>query len=300
MWWDEALSITKDDESFQTNVKKIIDHNKKLSKLDKDKLMLIVDSSSENQAETWSSQSVVPTRKEELTIAGLDWIKKGDDLVNSGKHKEAIKCYDKAIEMDPNDIHGVGVDALYRKGQVLSDTTSGRGLFVNNYDRYDAIECFKKIVALYPTYTNAWFSLARILEELGIKKNSKEIISCCDAIPETDPLFHYALTIKTRVFFELKRHEEAFECCDKALGNLTYYTGYSSMPDFALPMDGETSEDANKRLMFVLKLMVYSGKRLKKHDEKIRYKIDWCYEKILYLNPNDYEAQKYIKKRDSG
>ena len=31
-------------------------------------------------------------------LDGFDWIKKGDDLVNSGKHKEAIKCYDKAIE----------------------------------------------------------------------------------------------------------------------------------------------------------------------------------------------------------
>ena len=115
--------------------------------------------------------------KEKTTRIPEAVFQEGDDLVNSGKHKEAIKCYDKAIEMDPKNAR-----AWYNKGEVLSSTTSARGLFINNQDRYDAIDCFKKVIELDPrNAAKAWVNIAKVLAGLNIKKNSNDIIMCCDA-----------------------------------------------------------------------------------------------------------------------
>jgi tetratricopeptide (TPR) repeat protein len=48
-----------------------------------------------------------------------DWNKKGNTLYNLKKYDEAIKCYDKAIEINPNDAgpwEGKG-NALYGLGK---------------------------------------------------------------------------------------------------------------------------------------------------------------------------------------
>jgi len=42
------------------------------------------------------------------------WIKQGSELMNSEKYNEAIKAYEKAIEINPNDS-----DAWYNKGVAL-------------------------------------------------------------------------------------------------------------------------------------------------------------------------------------
>jgi len=209
-------------------------------------------------------------------LDGFDWIKKGDDLVNSGKHKEAIKCYDKAIEMDPKNAH-----AWQNKGKVLSSTTSARGLFINNQDRYDAIDCFKKVIELDLNYAaNAWLCIAEVLAELNIKKNSNDIIMCCDAaldnqIPsqffhsetgESFPLHLYTYLLKARVFFALEKYKETFEYCDKVLEKIPKEKG-------------------------IWEVKAHAAGKLKKHEEALK-----CYEKILELDPENYGAQYEAKK----
>ena len=206
-------------------------------------------------------------------LDGFDWIKKGDDLVNSGKHKEAIKCYDKAIEMDPKNAR-----AWYNKGEVLSSTTSARGLFINNQDRYDAIDCFKKVIELDPrNAAKAWVNIAKVLAGLNIKKNSNDIIMCCDAAldnqgteisdtGESFPYQFYAYLQKAQVFFELEKYKETFECCDKVL-------------------------EINPKLKVAWEMKAYAARKLKKHEEALK-----CYEKILELDPENYGAQYEAKK----
>jgi tetratricopeptide (TPR) repeat protein len=58
-----------------------------------------------------------------------DWIKKASEFVLQSNYNEAIKCYDKAIRLDPND-----VDAWNDKGLALV------ALGISN----EAIECFEK------------------------------------------------------------------------------------------------------------------------------------------------------------
>ena len=61
-----------------------------------------------------------------------------DDL---GDHNGAIKDYDKAIELNPNDI-----DAYYNRGIARSDLG----------DHNSAIEDYDKVIELKPYYANAY------------------------------------------------------------------------------------------------------------------------------------------------
>ena len=58
-----------------------------------------------------------------------EWFNKGVELAGLLKHQEAIKCFDKAIKIDPNH-----ADAWYWKGLALRS--------IGKYD--EAIKCFDK------------------------------------------------------------------------------------------------------------------------------------------------------------
>jgi tetratricopeptide (TPR) repeat protein len=70
---------------------------------------------------------------------------KGVALLNLGNYEEAIKCYDKAIEIEPNN-----AEAWNNKGIVL-----GR---LSNYE--EAIACYDKAIELNPTDGRAWYNRA--------------------------------------------------------------------------------------------------------------------------------------------
>jgi tetratricopeptide (TPR) repeat protein len=178
--------------------------------------------------------------------------------------------------MDPKNAH-----AWHNKGEVLSSTTSARGLFINNQDRYDAIDCFKKVIELdLNNAAKAWLCIAKVLAGLNIKKNSNDIIMCCDAALDNQipsQIFHsetgesfphqlYAYLQKATVFFALEKYKETFECCDKVL-------------------------ETTPKEKAIWEMKAYAARKLKKHEEALK-----CYEKILELDPENYGAQYEAKK----
>ncbi len=64
---------------------------------------------------------------------------KGVALLNLGNYEEAIKCYDKAIEIEPNN-----AEAWNNKGIVL-----GR---LSKYE--EAIACYDKAIEIEPDYAD--------------------------------------------------------------------------------------------------------------------------------------------------
>jgi len=80
------------------------------------------------------------------------WNNHGASLHLGGREKEAIRCYDKALELDPR--HPL---AWHNKGISL-----------NSLGRYEeAIHCFDKALELDPTLYAAWGEKGDILERLG-------------------------------------------------------------------------------------------------------------------------------------
>ncbi|MCX6673315.1 MAG: tetratricopeptide repeat protein [Methanothrix sp.] len=62
-----------------------------------------------------------------------DWFNKSVALFSQGKYDEAIKCYDQAIRLDPNDVaarynKGVALDALGKTTEANAAFTEAKEL----------------------------------------------------------------------------------------------------------------------------------------------------------------------------
>lgn len=100
------------------------------------------------------------------------WNDKGTKLYIKGRYTEAIQCYDKAIEIEPEDVKA---KAWYNKGTVL-DYVMGRYA--------EAIECYDKAIEIEPNFDAAWSNKGRALYEL---KRYDEAKGCFKRALELDP-----------------------------------------------------------------------------------------------------------------
>jgi tetratricopeptide (TPR) repeat protein len=128
------------------------------------------------------------------------WDNKGCLLHVLGRDDDAIECYDKALELDPKDPY-----AWNNKGILL-------------VPRYDAaIECYDKALALDAKYADAWNNKGVLLVHLG---RYDAALECFDKILELDASDSEdadAWNNKGRSLDALGRYEAAIKCYDKAL-----------------------------------------------------------------------------------
>jgi tetratricopeptide (TPR) repeat protein len=75
-----------------------------------------------------------------------------NNVSNLNKSDEAIKAYDKAIEINPNDS-----DVWYNKGLALDS--------LNKSD--EAIKAYDKAIEINPQYSLAWYNKGRALYKLN-------------------------------------------------------------------------------------------------------------------------------------
>ncbi|MEQ8225750.1 MAG: tetratricopeptide repeat protein, partial [Candidatus Eremiobacterota bacterium] len=64
-----------------------------------------------------------------------EWIENGMNLCCEGRYEEAVKCYDKALEINPKNI-----DVLTKKGTALID--------LEDYE--ESIKCFNSVLEIDP------------------------------------------------------------------------------------------------------------------------------------------------------
>ena len=108
------------------------------------------------------------------------YFKKALALEKLGKYEESIECYDKILEIDPNDAR-----AWYNKGTSLSE-------HVNPYDgssyakskAEEAIKCFEKVLEIDPNDARALFNkgTACILVD-----RNEEATTCLEKAVKIDP-----------------------------------------------------------------------------------------------------------------
>ena len=165
------------------------------------------------------------------------WSDKGVALYNLKRYGEAIRCYDKAVEINPQDDF-----AWNNKGNALRD--------LKQYE--EAIRCYDKSLELNPQNEVAWLNKATALGDL---KRYAESIVCYDSVLEIDPLKENAWNNKGNILRKLKRYQEAITCYDRAL---------ELNPQFHSPW-------YNKGTAF---------QNLKRYQEAIA-----CYDKSLEIDP---------------
>jgi tetratricopeptide (TPR) repeat protein len=99
------------------------------------------------------------------------WVNKGMSLDRSGKPEEAMKCFDKALKINPRDPNAWGGKALalYRLGKFR-----------------EAIPCYDKALDITPENAWAWYNKGVALDNLGRHEEAEE---CFHEATGIDPSF---------------------------------------------------------------------------------------------------------------
>jgi tetratricopeptide (TPR) repeat protein len=134
----------------------------------------------------------------------ISWNLEGAKYLERRNFEEAMKCFEKAIEINP----------LFE----LPWANKARVLFsLKKYD--EALDCINKALELHPNWVEALTLKGMILINKGL---NQEALECLEKATKIDPENWSAWDNKGRALFNLRRYEEAAECFDKALKfNLT-------------------------------------------------------------------------------
>src|SRR5215213_7991253 len=124
---------------------------------------------------------------------------KGLALCRLEKNKEAIECYGKAIEINPN----------------LADAWKDVGLILKDSGRYlEAVKCCGKAIELNPNLADAWLAKGLVLNHL---EEHAEAIEQFNKAIKLDPESVDAWNQKGKALYRLERYGEAIECHDTVL-----------------------------------------------------------------------------------
>jgi len=139
---------------------------------------------------------------EEADVSEMN--QKGMSLSAIGKREEALKCYNRALEINPK-----GMNVLHNKGLCLIEL--GR--------RKEGIKYIDKVIECAPRNARAWATKGKYFHDI---KRHKEAIECCDKAININPKLESPWIIKGSAIMVLsvRKHaqmDEAMECFNKAL-----------------------------------------------------------------------------------
>ncbi len=202
----------------------------------------------------------------------LAWNNKGAALSNLGKHDKAISCYEKAIEIDPQ--------------SALAWSNKGISLF--NLGKYDeAITCYEKASEIDPQFAWTWHDKGLALNYLG---KYEEAISCYEKAITIDTQFALAWNNKGVALSNLGKHDKAISCYEKAIKIDTQFTLalYNKVVDLVkLDKDWEALEFYKTITIKPEDVETWCAKgaaldNLGRHDEAIT-----CYDEAIGIKDND-------------
>ncbi len=129
----------------------------------------------------------------------FDWLATGVNLHHQDKHEEAMKYFDKAIELQPEN-----AEAWYYKGMTLLKSDKDE----------ESIKYFDKAIELKPNYPDAWCHKALAYSSVG---TIEEAIKYADKAIELQPNYPYGWYYKGYVALSSGRYEESIKYFDKAI-----------------------------------------------------------------------------------
>lgn len=114
--------------------------------------------------------------------ASACWTMKGLDLKRSGRHQEAIACFDRALKINPRDAL-----AWSHKGLVLA--------FLGRHQ--EAIPCYNRALKINPGYAENWSHKGASLARLG---RNQEAIACFKKFVEFAPPQYASFVTQTEEY----------------------------------------------------------------------------------------------------
>ncbi len=182
----------------------------------------------EPQEGTGSSTAVDATAAVAVVEAysAKDWAERGDHLCSRGRYSEALSCYDRALEMEPE-----LACAWDGKGDALTMTGS--------YDR--ALRCYERALVIDPGSAESWYNKGNTLQML---LRFEEALGCYDEALRIDPGFAEAWNKRGMTLNRLGRYREALDSFERALEIEPGYAAAWNNKSWAHQMLGE--DDAAK------------------------------------------------------
>lgn len=205
---------------------------------------------------------------------------KPDDY-DQKNYKEDIRCYEKALETDPNNtfvMNNLGLahydqknyqEAIHYYKKTLEIDSNyflawyNLGLVHRAQNKnQEAIRCYKKSLEIDPNYATTWSALGTVHQ---IQKNYQEAIRCYKKALEIDPNNVFSLTGLGGIHRDQKNYQEAIRCFKKSL---------------------ETDSNYAKS-WYNLGCVHYDQKN---YQEAIR-----CYKRTLEIDPNHVYARAALR-----
>ena len=127
------------------------------------------------------------------------WNNKGLILAVAGNYNEALKCHNKAFELDPSH-----VDAISNIGMAHTK--------LDNLE--EAIEWYDKAIKIDPKHETTWNNKGNLLSKL---KRYEEAMECYDRALKINPSYLAAMNNKSVELIHLKRYNEALSLLNTVL-----------------------------------------------------------------------------------
>ena len=135
-----------------------------------------------------------------FTEDALSWTFKGLDKADLGSFKDALECFDKALDLHPTCVY----------------TINCRGLtFLSMKKREEAMKCFDQAIEINPEYGPSYINKGNAFIT---EKKYEEALYCFTALTEIDHSNPLPWNSKGVIFMRIfKDPKEAEKCFDKAL-----------------------------------------------------------------------------------
>ena len=174
--------------------------------------------------------------------AHLAWLERADELFEQNRFREAARCYEKVVKVQPN-----ATTAWFKLGMALENleepalaaTAYKRvtqrqaedylawlklGKVLERLQQYqEALIAYDEVINLQPKNYWAWADRGQILERLS---RIEDALAAYDRAIEIKPDFQFALDHRRRLLIALKRvdqlytlqhYDDAIQACDEAL-----------------------------------------------------------------------------------
>jgi tetratricopeptide (TPR) repeat protein len=133
----------------------------------------------------------------QTTAAG--WHDKGFALSNQGKLDDALRCFEEAVKLNPNDAL-----SWYDIGVILG-----------GYGKYaDAVKAYENAIQIDPYDARSWWGKGAALGKLG---QYDEAIKALDESIRLNPYDAEAWNNKGYALYDLGKYGDAIAACDEAL-----------------------------------------------------------------------------------